>query len=109
MKFDLKKFAAIVAQVAPIALMAAGVPPEVTAKVAHLIVIAQTKPGKTGAEKKAFVLDALRTGAGLTDDFHHPDIDDIDEEQLTGAVSEGIDGTIAMVNAVKNIPKAPGK
>jgi len=104
MKFDLKKFAAIVSQVAPIALMAAGVPPEITAKVTHLIVLAQSKPGKSGSEKKAFVLDALKTGASITDDLHNPAIDDIDEEQLTGAVAAGIDGTIAMVDAVKNIP-----
>lgn len=101
-KFDLKKFASIVMVVAPVALSAAGVPPELTTAVMHLVVAAQSKPGKTGPEKKAYVMDMLQTGGAITNMVEgHPVIN---VPEIVAAVSAGIDGTIAMVDAVKNIP-----
>jgi hypothetical protein len=104
MHVDWRKFATIVTRLAPIGLEAAGVPPELTGQITHLMVLAETKPGASGPEKKAYVLDALRTSAGITDGFVHPNVQDVDVDQLVAAASAGIDGAISMVNAVKNIP-----
>lgn len=104
MKFDLKKFAKIIVQVAPVALTAAGVPPIVTGQLTHLMVLAQSKPGKSGAEKKAFVLDALKTSLSATDELLHPGVTDLNVDEIVSAASNGIDATIQMIDTVHNIP-----
>lgn len=105
MHFDFKKFAAVVAQIGPIVLPMAGVPENLTSLIVHGITVAEAMPGKTGAEKKAYVQELVRTGAeGVNAAAGKPTVD---AAQLAGTVGLGIDAVINTMNTVKNIPVKP--
>lgn len=102
MKFDLKKFATSVAQLAPVLLPAAGVPPELAGLITHGIVTAQHLPGASGAAKKAYVQELVQTGAlGINAAAGHVVVD---PAQVSGAVGQGIDAVISAVNLAHSIP-----
>jgi O-phosphoseryl-tRNA(Cys) synthetase len=104
MTFDAKKFGQVAMMLGPQVLLLAGVPAAIVGMITQEIVIAQSIKGASGAEKKAKVLDAVKNGAALTDALVHPDVNDVDEDQLTETVSNGIDAVISTINTVKNIP-----
>lgn len=102
MKFDVKKFAALVSQLGPIILPMAGVPDTMTGLIVHGITIAQQMPGATGAQKKAYVLELVRTGAEGVNAATGKTT--VDSAQITGAVGNGIDAVISAVDTIHNIP-----
>lgn len=104
MKFDLKKFGQALNMLGPAVLMLAGVPAPIIGMVIHGITVAESIKGATGAEKKAKVLELVRTSATTADMIVHPDVTDVDAEQITATVGNGIDAVIATINTVKNIP-----
>lgn len=102
MKFDLKKFAAAVTQLAPVLLPLAGVPPELTNLVTHGIIVAEHLPGASGPSKKAYVQDLVVTGAQGVNAAAGKVV--VDPAQVGGAVSQGIDAVISAVDLAHNIP-----
>lgn len=102
MHFDLKKFASLVSQLGPIVLPMAGVPPALTGLIVHGITIAEAMPGKSGAEKRAYVQELVRTGAeGINTAAGKPTVD---ANQLASTVGVGIDAVLDTIKTVKNIP-----
>lgn len=102
MHFDLKSFAKNVAKLAPILLPLAGVPPELTGLITHGITTAEHLPGATGAEKKAYVQDLVRTGAQSVNAAAGKTVVSVDE--VDSAVSTGIDAVVSAVKLAHNIP-----
>lgn len=102
---DFKKWLRAITQLAPIILPLAGVPPQLVPLVLHGMVVAEHLPGATGAEKKMYVMDLIQTGAATTNAAVGHTL--IDPDQVTEAVSAGIDATVKTVNLVHNIPAAP--
>lgn len=92
------KFADIVKTVGPAVLMVIpGVPPALIPLVVHGIVVAESLPGASGAEKKAHVVELVKTGLqGMNAAGVH-----VDADAVSGAVSQGIDATITAVNGIK--------
>lgn len=104
MSFSWSKFAQIAAAVGPVALAAAGVPPQITALVIHGIQVAEESTDgtdKTGAEKKAIAMDAVTTGLEAVNAAKPGSVD---VAELTGVVSQGIDVTVSAIHAAKDIP-----
>jgi hypothetical protein len=89
-------------QLAPVIMPLAGVPAALVPLIMHGMIVAQHLPGADGATKKAYVLDLVSTGAATTNAAVGHTL--IDPVQATGAVSQGIDATIAAVNLAHNIP-----
>ena len=104
MGFDWRAFAAIGKLIAPAILAASHVPPALIPLVMHGIELAETDPGKTGAEKKAFVLEAVATGvAGIN--AVKPGLIN---PQWPALVGTGIDLTVNTINAVRRQPVPEG-
>lgn len=103
-KFDLKQFGRAVQMLGPAILTLAGVSPVMIGLATHAIVVAEGIKGATGAEKKAAALELIRTGATAADALVHPDVQDVDVEQITATVSQGIDAVLTTVKTVENIP-----
>jgi hypothetical protein len=104
MTFDWRKFVQIAEAIAPMTLAAAGVPPALTGLVIHAVSVAQqTTDGveKTGPEKKALAMSIIQDGLSAVN-VARPKTFDV--PQLTTVVSQGVDVTIAAINAAKNIP-----
>lgn len=102
MHFDIKKFATLVSQLGPIVLPLAGVPPALSGLIVHGITVAEAMPGKSGAEKKAYVQELVRTGAeGLNIAAGKPTID---AAELASTVGLGIDAVLDTIKTVKHIP-----
>lgn len=107
MGFDWKAFAKIAELVAPIVLSASGVPVAIIPLAVHGIQLAETVGAdKTGPEKKAIALDAVVTGLNGVNAVKPGAVD---VAQLTDVVSNGIDETVAAINAAKNIPVHPAQ
>lgn len=105
MHFDLKKFASLVSQLGPIILPMAGVPPALSGLIVHGITVAEAMPGKSGAEKKAYVQELVRTGAeGINIAAGKPTIN---SAELASTVGLGIDAVLDTIKTVKNIPVNP--
>ena len=101
MAFSLKMFAQLLKSVGPLILGATGVPPALIPVVVHGIELAES--GKTtfgtgtGAQKKAFVLDAVETAVnGINAAKPGTAVEGYKE-----AVSDGIDATIGVINVIK--------
>ena len=106
MSFNLSAFAKLSELFAPIILAAAG-KPELAPLVVHGIQIAEVAGAsgdKTGADKKAIAMDAVQTGLEAVN-AARPGTVNVD--QLAVVVSNGIDETVAAINAAKNIPIGP--
>lgn len=102
-----KKFEQAVFFVAPLVLPAFGVPPAAVNIVSHSILVADSISNgdpKTGAEKKAIAMDAIKTGLDAVN-LAHPGA--VDTAQVLDAASGGIDATIKAVKAAENIPVRP--
>lgn len=108
MKFDLEKFKLLVGLLAPAVLIAiphgdqiAPFIPKVTAAITE----AEAIEGATGAEKKAHVLNILRTSVevGNAAGKKH-----LDPAVVTSIAGHGIDAVIETVHAVHKVPETPG-
>jgi hypothetical protein len=104
-KFNLKNFATLVAQLAPIILPIAGVPAALVGLVIHGIIVAENTPHATGPEKKVYAKELVKTAAEGVNAGAGKIL--VNADQITGAVGIGIDAVIAAVNTVKNIPVKP--
>src|SRR5258706_14523508 len=100
MGFDWKVFAKVAEEVAPLALLAAGVPPGVIPLVVHGIQIAE-RVGGSGADKKATALDAVATGIAAVNAATGKQTID---PAVTSVVDEGIDAAVGAVNAYQKKP-----
>lgn len=104
MRWSWARFAQVAQAIAPLALSAAGVPPELTNLVVHAVTVAeQSKDGviKTGEQKKALAMSIVTDGLNAVNVVRPGTLD---VPQLTDAVSGGIDTTIKAITAAQNIP-----
>lgn len=104
MHFDLKKFVTVLKFVAPLVLPAAGVPAGAVDVVVHGIAVAESISNgdpKTGAEKKAIALDAIKTGLDAVNEAR-PGTVNVGE--VLDAANDGIDSTLKAIKAAKNVP-----
>lgn len=98
----MKKWLELVKVLAPVILsVTPGVPPILIPAIVHSIETAEQIPGATGAQKKAAVLDEVRTGLAVTAAVKGAPV--IDTELTVAAVSSGIDAAVNGVNAVHSI------
>lgn len=107
MHFDLKKFEQVALLVAPMVLPAFGVPAEAVSLVTHGIVIAEhigNGDPKSGPEKKAIAMDAIRTGL---ESVNVAKPGTVDVAQVLDAADKGIDATIVGIKTAKNILVKP--
>lgn len=109
MHIDLQRFKTIAEFLAPLIMNSIGVKPEVVTLVTHAINVAEavgstSGTALTGPEKKALAMDIVTTGLNAVN-LARPGTVDVD--QMTGAVSDGIDATVEAINAAKNIPVHP--
>jgi hypothetical protein len=104
MHFDFRKFTQAALFVAPILLPAFGVPAEAINIVVHGVLVAEHAANgspKSGADKKAIALDAIKTGLEAVN-AARPGSVNVDE--VLSAADGGIDATVKGINAAKNIP-----
>ncbi|SRR5260221_2910659 len=95
------KFAQVASVVAPVVLsVIPGVPPIIIPLITHGIQEAELIPGASSQDKKQHVLDLVTSGIqGINIAAGHVEVD---PSAVTGAVSNGIDTTIATINIVKS-------
>lgn len=107
MSFNLKAFGQVLKLTAPLILAAAGVPPQATNIVMHGIEVAEhigNGNPKTGAEKKAIALDAIKTGLDAVNEARPGTVN---VTEVLDAANDGIDSTLKAIKAGKNIPVKP--
>lgn len=107
-KVNFKQFAQALSVLGPAILSVAGIPPSVITLVVHGISVAESIPSASGPEKKAKVLDMVKTSLTVGDALVHPDVQDLDVDQIVATTSHGIDTVIDTIHAVANIPKKAG-
>lgn len=111
MGLDFKKWLGILTAVAPVIMLAvpggaafAPLIPSVIVAIAD----AQQKPGATGVEKKAYVLQIAKDAFSTTN-LVHPGT--VDAAVMLEAVAHGVDAVIGAVNAVQKahdaLPSVP--
>jgi hypothetical protein len=102
MKFDFHKFLAVVAQVGPIILAATPggekIPTDLIPKIVGAIGEAQAIKGASGAEKKAHVMNVLRTGVEVANATGKVKLD---ADEIQSVASTGIDNVVATVKIVQ--------
>lgn len=107
MHFDLKKFVTVLKFVAPLVLPAAGVSAGAIDIVVHGITVAEALSDgdpKTGAEKKAIALDAIKTGLDAVNEARPGTVA---VAEVLDAANDGIDSTLKAIKAAKNVPLHP--
>jgi hypothetical protein len=102
MVFDIKKWLALLQIIAPIVLTVAGVPAGLVGDIVAGIGAAEAIPGAVGAAKKASVVAVAQAALDAT-----PTLSADQKANALDAVGEGIDTTIAIVNAVHKAPVTP--
>lgn len=102
MGFNFKSFLLSLAQVAPFAMQAAGVPEPLIPVATHAIALAEiagSVKGLDGPGKKAYAMDAVNTGIQLTNA-----IKPVIPDTALDAVSTGIDATLKAIKVAQSIP-----
>ena len=99
------KWLQLVASFAPYILATIpGLPPFVIPAIVQGIQDVEQIPGASGAQKKATVLDLVKTGLGVVNNATSHKVDPV---AATAAVSLGIDAVVAAVNVVQQIAHPP--
>lgn len=89
----------LVKQILPIALsLVPGLPPAVATSIVGTVIAVESLPGKTGAQKKAIVMDAAITQLQNVNVVKGHDVINVDV--VAQAVDKGIDAGIAATNAI---------
>lgn len=107
MAFNLDKFKQLALFLTPLVLPAFGVDPALTNLIVHGVTLAETAANgnpKTGAEKKAIALDAIKTGLDAVN-AARPGTVNVGE--VLDAANDGIDSTLKAIKAAKNVPVHP--
>jgi len=102
MKFDFKKFLAVVGQVGPIILAATPggekIPKDLIGKIVGAIGEAQEIKGASGPDKKAHVLKVLAAGVDVANATGRVNLDGA---AINSVASAGIDNVIATVHIIQ--------
>lgn len=107
MGMDKRKWLSLGTSLLPIILGAVGVPPIVIPLVVHGMQTAEQIEGATGAEKKAHVLDLVKTGITAMNEGAGRVI--ADPNRVTSVVSQGIDVGVQTVNLVNGHATEPNQ
>lgn len=101
----------LVKQILPIALsLVPGLPPVVATSIVGTVIQVESLPGKTGAQKKAIVMDAAITQLQNVNTLKGHDV--VDVNAIATALDSGIDAGVNAVNAIAkskalNVAAAP--
>jgi hypothetical protein len=104
MKFDLRKFLAVVAQVGPVVLAAVPGGQKIGAiipQVVDAIGEAEQIKGATGAEKKAHVLNVVRTAVNVANSSGRVKLDSAEVEAVASAGVDAVIGTVHVIDGAK--------